>query len=253
MAVDYSKAVKCAVFSQEVYQNFSNIAFGGLAAKPILISQDKTDTQCALLLEGSGIIIVFRGSESKFDWETDFDTPQERAQFDQQVIKGEITADQEKVYPYVGDSSSKALMHRGFIKAYFSVRNQIHEYIQNHEISSVITTGHSLGGALATLCAVDIQYNFASKVTVEAYTFGAPKVGNDGFCTSFNQRVPNSYRFVHGMDIVPEVPRWWQGYRAVNQEIRIGQRFSPKFLSQRFKDHAIDLYIKALKEKAGQQ
>ncbi len=249
MAVDYSKAIQCALFSQEIYKDFSGSIFPGLATKPVLISQGSTDTQCAILSDGSGITIVFRGSESKFDWETDFDTPQERAQFDQQVIKGEIVTDQQKVYPYAGESSSNALMHRGFVRAYFSVRDQIHDYIKNHDVSSVTATGHSLGGALATLCAVDIQYNFASKVSIEAYTYGAPKVGNDGFCTSYNKRVPNSYRFVHGMDIVPEVPRWWQGYRAVDQELRIGQRFSLKFLSQRFKDHAIDLYIKALREK----
>ncbi|UBF24869.1 lipase family protein [Kovacikia minuta CCNUW1] len=252
MAVDYSRAVRYAIYSQEIYQNFSTITFGGLVAKPNLITQASTDTQCAILSEGNGITIVFRGSESQFDWETDFDTIQEQVKFDRQVIREEIVSDQEKVYPYAGESSSGALMHRGFVKAYFSVRDQIHEYIRTHEVSSVVATGHSLGGALATLCAVDVQYNFGKKASVEAFTFGAPKVGNDGFRTSFNERVPNSYRFVHGMDIVPELPRWWQGYRAVDKEIRIGQRFSWNFLSQRFKDHAIDRYINVLKEKAAQ-
>ncbi|MGA7935599.1 MAG: lipase family protein [Kovacikia sp.] len=251
MTIDYTKALKCAIFSQEVYQDFAHVTFAGLAVKPVLISQDQTDTQCAILPDGAGITIVFRGSESKSDWETDFDTPQEQVKFDQQIIRGEIVSNQEKIYPYPGDSSSGALMHRGFVKAYFSVRDKIHEYIRTHEISIVTLTGHSLGGALATLCAVDIQYNFASKVSIEIYTFGAPKVGNDGFRDSFNKRVPNSYRFVHGMDIVPEIPRWWQGYRAVDQEVRIGQRFSFSFLSQRFKDHALDRYISTIKTKAG--
>jgi triacylglycerol lipase len=250
MVVDYSKALKYATFSQEVYQNFSSVVFNGLAEKPVLISQASTDTQCAILPEGSGITLVFRGSESSFDWETDFDTQPERAEFDEQVIRGEIVAKKDKVYPYAGESSSGALLHRGFVRAYFSVRGEIHEYVNTHEISSVTTTGHSLGGALATLCAVDIQYNFSNKVSVEAYTFGAPKVGNDGFCESFNRRVPNSYRFVQGMDIVPELPRWWQGYRHVNTEFRVGPRFSLNFLSARFKDHAIDKYINVLKTKA---
>lgn len=253
MAIDYSKAVKYAVFCKEVYQNFSNILFDGLTEQPDLISQASTDTQCAILPDGAGgIVIVFRGSESQDDWKTDFDTTQERAEFDQRVIKGEIVAQQDKVYPYSGASSSGALMHRGFVNAYFSVRDRIHEYIANHTISSVTTTGHSLGGALATLCAVDVQYNFSDKVTIDVYTYGAPKVGNDGFRDSFNRRVPNSYRFVHGMDIVPELPRWWQGYRAVEKEFRIGQRFSLNFLSQRFKDHAIDQYISVLKTLSSQ-
>lgn len=141
-------------------------------------------------------------------------------------------------------------MHTGFVTAYFAVRDQIHHYIQNSAVSTVVATGHSLGGALATLCAVDIQYNFSDKVTIEAFTYGAPKVGNDGFRDSYNQRVPNSYRVVHGMDIVPELPRWWQGYRAVDKEFRIGQRFSINFITQRFKDHAIDRYIAVLRQLA---
>lgn len=251
MAVDYSKAVKCALFCQEVYRNFSMVVFDGLVETPVLISEDRTDTQCAILPEGSGITIVFRGSDSSFDWETNFDTQQERAEFDQQIIREEIVAEQEQVYPYPQPSSSNALMHRGFVRAYFSIRDQIHEYVNNHEITSVTTTGHSLGGALATLCAVDIQYNFENKVSIEAYTFGAPKVGNDGFRESFNRRVPNSYRFVHGMDIVAELPRWWQGYRHVDTELRIGSRLSLNFLSARFKDHAIDKYINLLKTMVG--
>jgi triacylglycerol lipase len=247
MPVDYAKAVKCAIYSQEVYKSFDGIKFNGLKEEAILINSAETDTQCAILPDGGDTTIVFRGSESRYDWRTDFDTRQERAEFDKQVIKEEIVSDKEKVYPYESGGSSGALMHRGFVQAYFSVRDQIHDYVKSHEISSVTTTGHSLGGALATLCAVDIQYNFANKVSVEAYTYGAPKVGNDAFRESFNKRVPNSYRFAHGMDIVVELPRWWQGYRHVDKEIRIGQRFSLTFISSRFKDHALDAYINALK------
>jgi hypothetical protein len=247
MAVDYSKAVKCATFSQEVYQDFNQIVFGGLVNKPVLLNEPKTDTQGAILPEGDGITIVFRGSTSDFDWETNFATKQERAEFDRQIIQQQIVADKEQVYPYEGASKSGALIHRGFVQAYFSVRDQIHDYIRSNPVSTVTVTGHSLGGALATLCAIDVQYNFSSKVTVEAYTFGAPKVGNEGFQESFNRRIPNSYRFVAGMDLVPELPRWWQGYRHVNTELRIGPRFSLQFLSQRFKDHAITRYIDLLK------
>ncbi|UIE36564.1 lipase family protein [Leptodesmis sichuanensis] len=250
MPIDYSRAVKYAVFCQKVYENFSTVQFDGITETPILISDPKTDTQCAILPEGTAATIVFRGSESSEDWETDFNTALERAQFDQKVIRELIVGPQEKTYPYAGSSSSGALMHTGFVTAYFAVRDQIHHYIQNSAVSTVVATGHSLGGALATLCAVDIQYNFSDKVTIEAFTYGAPKVGNDGFRDSYNQRVPNSYRVVHGMDIVPELPRWWQGYRAVDKEFRIGQRFSINFITQRFKDHAIDRYIAVLMQLA---
>ena len=66
-------------------------------------------------------------------------------------------------------------------------------------------TGHSLGGALATLCALDVQYNFPDK-QVSCYTFGSPKVGNSYFKDSFNKRVPQTYRFVNSADTVPALP-----------------------------------------------
>ncbi|MEP0982454.1 lipase family protein [Leptolyngbya sp. FACHB-17] len=250
MSIDYTKAVKYALLCQKIYENFDTIKFDGITVNPVLISEPKTDTQCAILVEGTAATIVFRGSKSSEDWETNFNTKLERTQFDQNVIRELIVEPREKTYPYGGSSRSGALIHQGFVAAYFAVRDRIHEYIRNNAISSVVATGHSLGGALATLCAVDVQYNFSDKVTIEAYTYGAPNVGNDGFRESFNQRVPNSYRIVHGMDLVPELPRWWQGYRAVDKEIRIGRRFSLNFVSQRFKDHAIDRYITVLRQLA---
>ncbi|MGG6293972.1 lipase family protein [Leptolyngbya sp. AN02str] len=251
MAVDYSKAARYAVYCQEIYKNFSAIQFGELTQPPVLIDRQSTDTQCAILTIDEEMVIVFRGSESSLDWDTNFTTRQERAEFNREVIKDEIVDanEKEKVYPYEGESSSGALMHRGFVTAYFSVRDEIHDYVKNHPGSTAIVTGHSLGGALATLCAVDIQYNFSKQLkAIAAYTFGSPKVGNDGFRESFNRRVPDSYRFVFGMDIVAELPRWWQGgYRHVDEEIRVGRRFSLNFLSARFRDHAIARYIEELK------
>jgi triacylglycerol lipase len=252
--MDYAKAFKCAVLSQEVYQGFSQIKFSGFPdVKPNLLDQKDTDTQCAIVTEESSnsLYIVFRGSETQLDWDTNFDFQQELVELKQEVIDEKIVDDRQQVYPYGGESSSGAKMHRGFVTAYFSVRSQIHDYLKNHPVANVTVTGHSLGGALATLCAVDVQYNFSNQVkAIDIYTFGSPRVGNTGFRESFNERVPNSYRFVYGMDIVPALPRPWQGYRHVDTEYRMGPRFSFNFFSQRFKDHAITNYINALKELA---
>ncbi|MTJ10882.1 lipase family protein [Anabaena sp. UHCC 0204] len=249
MKVDYVKAFKCAVSCQEIYQDFSKLTFSDCNDQQILISKDSTDTQTAILTKSSGITIVFRGSNSYFDWKTNFDTKQKQKEFDQTIIHPEIIDQNEKVYPYNNKNSSGVLMHRGFVNAYFSVREQIHKYIKDQNITNVTVTGHSLGGALATLCAVDIQYNFANQLSsIEAYLFGAPKVGNKSFRESYNQRVPNTYRFIYGMDLIPELPRWWQGYEPVDQELRIGSRFSWNFISSRFNNHAIIKYIDFLKE-----
>ncbi len=51
-------------------------------------------------------------------------------------------------------------------------------------------TGHSLGAAMAMLCAWDVQYTFGNCKHIECYTFGAPHVGNMAFKSDFEQRVP---------------------------------------------------------------
>jgi triacylglycerol lipase len=258
MTVDFAQAVKYATFAKQIYQSFDGAVFDGVV-NPTLISDAKTDTQCAILpssgapeSQSASVTIVFRGSDSSVDWDTNFDTKPERADFDKQVIREEIVNQRTLIYPYSDKSESGAMMHSGFITAYFSVRDQIQDHIKAKQITHVAVTGHSLGGALATLCAVDLQFNCAD-LAIEAYTFGSPKVGNRGFEESFNRRVPNSYRFVAGMDIVPELPRWWQGWYAhVNTEIRLKPRFSWHILSAPFMDHALDKYIAGIKKLAGQ-
>lgn len=249
--MNYTQAVQCALLSQEVYEEFSDqFRFSGFSGvTPDLVDQASTDTQFAILLDHSGAIyIVFRGSEKRLDWGTNFNFQQEAMKFQQEVVQEKIIEDREQTYPYSGESGSGAQMHQGFTTAYMSVREQIHNYLKDHTASSVTVTGHSLGGALATLCAVDIQYNFLDKFGINTYTFGSPRVGNTGFRESFNRRVPDSYRFVYGMDAVPALPRPWQGYQHVDTEYRLGPRFSLNFVSQRFKDHAIANYVQALKE-----
>lgn len=249
-SVDYVKALKCAILSQEIYQNFDQIQFSNFPdVTSKLIDYAGTDTQCTILSNdrGASIYIVFRGNNSPIDFEQDV------VEFEREIIHECIIQNQQQIYLYDQESRSGARMHQGLSECYLSIRPQIRHYLHRHAVSRVTVTGHSLGGALAMLCAIDIQYNFSDQIAIDVYTFGAPRVGNDSFRKSFNHRIPNSYRFVHGMDIVPALPRVWQGYRHVDAEHRLGKRFSLNFISQRFKDHAIASYVTALKELAEQR
>jgi triacylglycerol lipase len=68
-------------------------------------------------------------------------------------------------------------------------------------------TGHSLGGALAMLCA----HGWDGAVE-GVYTFGQPRAGDAAFRNEYNERLgAATFRVVHGDDIVPRVP-WVPGH-----------------------------------------
>ncbi|KAI3823028.1 hypothetical protein L1987_10631 [Smallanthus sonchifolius] len=92
-----------------------------------------------------------------------------------------------------------------------------------HQVSKwhVYVTGHSLGGALATLLALELSSSQLAKrgaINVTMYNFGSPRVGNKKFADVYNQRVKDSWRVVNHRDIIPSVPRL-MGYCHVAQPI----------------------------------
>lgn len=72
-------------------------------------------------------------------------------------------------------------------------------------IKHVVFSGHSLGGALATLAAVQFAKQYPD-ITVTCVTFGSPRVGNGSFAEMFNKCCKGSYRFVNEDDPVPMGP-----------------------------------------------
>ena len=71
--------------------------------------------------------------------------------------------------------------------------------------SSVFVTGHSLGGALATLATADLADSGLSP-GVGMYNFASPRVGDRSFADRFNGRVTSRWRIVNTEDIVTTVP-----------------------------------------------
>ena len=64
----------------------------------------------------------------------------------------------------------------------------------------VYVTGHSLGGALATLAAYDIQAAICSlpvKATLSSFTFGSPRTGNHAFARASNAMVMDQWAIIN--------------------------------------------------------
>lgn len=135
--------------------------------------------------------IVFRGTEDAKDALTDIEIIQKKVEI----------------------HSHECKIHEGFLKAYESVKDQIDVIpFGSYEI---VICGHSLGGALASICAVSIL----ALNTKTVITFGSPRVGDKKFIDAFSTEVKTSYRFVHLNDIVPMFPNI--NYRHVGKEYHL--------------------------------
>jgi len=75
----------------------------------------------------------------------------------------------------------------------------------NHAGNSLTICGHSLGGALATLLALDIAANTSFK-NPTVYTYASPRTGDPLFVSTYKQVVPNTSRIANRVDIVPKLP-----------------------------------------------
>jgi predicted lipase len=71
--------------------------------------------------------------------------------------------------------------------------------------TSVTICGHSLGGALVTLLALDVAANtLFTNPTV--YSYASPRAGDSTFAAMYDHLVPNTFRIANRMDIVPKLP-----------------------------------------------
>ncbi len=82
-------------------------------------------------------------------------------------------------------------------------------------------TGHSLGGAMATICAGRCKLAEIPSNPEGLFTYGSPRVGNARYINFV--KIPH-FRFVHNNDIVCRVPPAWLGYRHCGSEIYFDAR-----------------------------
>lgn len=108
------------------------------------------------------------------------------------------------------------LVEDGFAAVYGSLRvttdaasQRLVEALPNmafpHPVTSVTICGHSLGGALVTLLGLDVAANTKFKSPV-VYSYASPRTGDPSFADTYGQVVPNTFRIVNRLDLVPKVP-----------------------------------------------
>ena len=172
-----------------LYQVFGdNNLFGGLER------EDAT---------GTGFV-VFRGTQTIADWA-------ENASFLVSQFK---------------EVAGAPAVHLGFHRVYQLVRKSLTSQLASLNfavgLNRVVVTGHSLGGAVASLCALDLA-SHGVLPNVECCTFASPRAF---FLSSrsFDTAVPRSLRVANPLDIVTEVPPIVLGYVHVHGGLHIAPK-----------------------------
>jgi len=180
--------VSCAAYENdsETYENFQHFEFDD---KPIPFAcdplKDGEATRGFLAAQQDAIVLAFKGSENILDWATNLDCIQ------------------------IEDNGAQ--VHRGFMQALEKAWPTISESLQKmleRKKRKIWVTGHSLGGALATLATRRLLLDM--KVDqIETHTFGQPRVGDKAMC---RQMTSTFYRFAYTSDPITFFPLWTMSY-----------------------------------------
>lgn len=126
---------------------------------------------------------------------------------------------------YTSSGVSGARVHTGFNEAYqkqaSTITEKVTRLMNRYRTYTLVVTGHSLGGAFATLCAIDLYEKNVTSRNIRLWTYGSPRVGNDVFASYVQRALPEYYRVVNENDVVPHVPFKFMGYRHPPTEVWI--------------------------------
>jgi triacylglycerol lipase len=154
---------------------------------------DKRNTQAFIAANNEFVVISFRGTEPR-------------------NLKDWMNNTKISLIPGYGGS-----VHRGFSEALDDIWDEIVTLLSQFQDKNqpIFLTGHSMGGALATMTAVRLGEKYYQHIQ-GIYTFGCPRMGDGKFVQNydkiFNDR---TFRMVNHRDIVTRLAPRSFGYQHV--------------------------------------
>jgi len=89
----------------------------------------------------------------------------------------------------------------------YDLMNRVKQAANGYPDYDFYFVGHSLGGAFATLAALDASLgHIIDKDRIHLYTYGCPRVGDFNFANAVVNNVGEIQRVTHHRDMVPHVP-----------------------------------------------
>ncbi|CAE6456816.1 unnamed protein product [Rhizoctonia solani] len=120
---------------------------------------------------------------------------------------------------------NEATIHLGFLESHKrsidSISGAVEDILKEHHGAQVITVGHSLGAALATLDGMYMKQKLGYNVEVITRTFGGPRVGNKAFADCVDATIPDFVRITNKRDPIPILPPVISGYHHPSGEKHI--------------------------------
>ena len=184
---------------------------------------------CFVIHRDDQAVVVFRGSANLGDFLADIDCHK---------IEAHLTG----------------LVHEGFWRTWNMLHGQVLAAVAGRPAT---LTGHSLGGAHATLAAMELPF------VNEVVTFGCPRVGDKDFANAyFNAFNRKTTRYVNYVDPVPFTPPWLKGFRHATpatwfngqtwgkltacQWVKNAVRLFKTDKTEFIKDHFMNSYVQAM-------
>eukprot|EP01029_Cantina_marsupialis_P025924 TRINITY_DN68847_c0_g1_i2.p1 TRINITY_DN68847_c0_g1~~TRINITY_DN68847_c0_g1_i2.p1 ORF type:complete len:309 (+),score=81.11 TRINITY_DN68847_c0_g1_i2:109-1035(+) len=170
------------------------------------VGNEKLDTQSYVSVntERQTVTLTIRGTWNKYNWLA-------------------LNLDFLKTKGFAG--CKKCSVHKGFLKAWNSLRDEaifnIKDLMHKYGLKQLDITGHSLGAAVATLAALDLDQYYDIR---NVYTFGQPRVGDEITAELIEKRLGDRYwRVTHYGDPVPHAAPHFDGYRHASTEVWYNQ------------------------------
>ncbi|KAK3303027.1 Alpha/Beta hydrolase protein [Chaetomium strumarium] len=157
---------------------------------------------------GDTLVLAFRGTDFPFTVEN-LVNPKSWWGFWGNVVT-DVAFRMVQIHWLPGDNPA-ILAHDGFLAAFNNLLKDdrlgscILQLMGDLPPSKIEVCGHSLGGALATLCALwcRTRWHYAN---IKCVTLGSPRVGNEAFCQRFHSSAILCYRLEMDGDPIPTVP-----------------------------------------------
>lgn len=154
------------------------------------------DVQVKIEWDKNTLFITYQGSASNIDWRINFNF----------FIK-----------PYKR-MSSIWFAHRGFVKSYKSIRDDI--VIQAEQAEKIVVSGYSQGAAYAILTHEDLKYH---NMNVETVAYAPPRVFWLWGLNKIKERFEGLTLIINKGDPVTGIPFWIWGYRHKGVKVKLGK------------------------------